>query len=110
MQIKWVIRNENDAALYWQHKEEAWESLKHATDFTYEQRLDYKLPPHGVWVRLVPENYLIKDLTVILEAARLALSDGVAYDRIAEQLDLNDDYLKEVQERLHKLLGSSDDV
>jgi len=40
------------------------------------------------------------ELLELLEAARLALRD----DKTAEELDLSDEYLKELAERLHQYL------
>lgn len=40
------------------------------------------------------------ELLELLEAARLALKD----DRTAEELDLSDEYLNELAERLHQYL------
>jgi len=40
--------------------------------------------------------------TIVLELARTSLSDGETYDYIAEELDLSDDCLKELQEKIEK--------
>lgn len=40
--------------------------------------------------------------TIILELARTSLADGETYDYIAEELDLSDDFLKELQEKIER--------
>jgi hypothetical protein len=47
------------------------------------------------------------ELLTLLECARYALSDADSYQDLAEHLDLSDEYLKSLQEKLHKTLGGT---
>ena len=40
--------------------------------------------------------------TIVLELAKVSLADGETYDYLAEELDLSDEYLKELQEKIER--------
>ena len=42
---------------------------------------------------------------IIMEAARVALADAESFDNIANELDLNDDFLANLSEKLQKHLN-----
>jgi hypothetical protein len=47
----------------------------------------------------------VGELITLLEAARVALADADTFDTIAESLDLSDDELKSLQEKLNSHLN-----
>ena len=58
-------------------------------------------------------SHPIKEFTdeqkdVIMELARLALADAHVYDTFAEELDLSDEFLGELQEELHRVTNGVD--
>jgi len=50
------------------------------------------------------ESLSEEDLLTIFEAARVALSDAEVYEYIADKLDLSDEYLKDLQEKLTTIM------
>ena len=50
------------------------------------------------------------DLVTVLELARVALADAETYDHMVEKLDISDEYVKELQEKLHKITEGLTDV
>ena len=49
-----------------------------------------------------------EEKTIVMELARLALADADTYDRVADELDLADDVLKDLQERIEKVTNGVD--
>ena len=43
------------------------------------------------------------EMVIILKCARIALADGEIFDEIAEEFEISDDYLKEIQEKIYSL-------
>lgn len=54
----------------------------------------------------LPFDY--EELIALLEASRLALSDAEAFDHIAESLDLSDQYLLDLRDKLEAYLNPMD--
>lgn len=52
----------------------------------------------------VKDNFSEEELLVFLEFARIAMADGEVYDKIAEKMDLSDDYLKPLIEKMQTVL------
>jgi len=46
-----------------------------------------------------------EELLIILETARVALDDVYMFDMIGDNLDVSDEYMKEIQEKLNTALG-----
>ena len=60
---------------------------------------------------MVQSNDLSYDeLVTVLEVARVALADAGIYDEMADQLDLSDEYLKDLQEKLRRIGEEKVDV
>ena len=55
--------------------------------------------------QLLARSFDDSDLLCILEAARIGLSDGEYFDTIAEDMDLCDQVLVSLRERLHEFLN-----
>ncbi len=53
----------------------------------------------------IKDNFTEDELLHLLEAARVAFADAETYDMIAEDMDLSDDYLKPLIEKLHKFMN-----
>ena len=49
-----------------------------------------------------------EEKTIVLELARLSLSDGEVYDRVADKLDLSDEYLGKLQTRIEEVTDGLD--
>ena len=45
-------------------------------------------------------DFTAEEQTVVLELARLALADAETYDDVANKLDLSDEFLKPLQEKM----------
>jgi hypothetical protein len=56
----------------------------------------------------LPQN-IEENITIYLEAARVAMADADIFDHIAEQLDISDEELIWLREDLQKYLGSHED-
>jgi len=54
------------------------------------------------------ENFDDEEQSVILELARTALADATTYDEFAEKLDLSDNYLKPLQEKIEGVTNGVD--
>lgn len=52
----------------------------------------------------VKDNFTEQELIEILEFARIAITDGEIYDKIAETCDLSDEYLKGLQTKLENFM------
>jgi len=46
-----------------------------------------------------------EERVIVLELARIALSDAETYDLVADELDLSDETLKGLQEKIHNHLS-----
>ena len=46
-----------------------------------------------------------EEMSIILELARLSLSDKNVYDRFADELDLSDDVLQELKDKIEKAIN-----
>ena len=51
------------------------------------------------------KNFTHEENVIILELAYTALADADTYDAVADKLDLSDNYLKKLQEKIYKELG-----
>ena len=49
------------------------------------------------------ENFDKEERSIILELARISLSDADIYNKVAEELDLSDDFLKGLQEKIESV-------
>lgn len=52
------------------------------------------------------DDFTTEEQLIILEAARIALSDADIFDSLADQMDVADDVLKEIQEKLSSYMQS----
>jgi len=48
-----------------------------------------------------------EDLLILFESAKIGLSETNSFDRVAETLDINDEYLLGLRERLYKFLEAT---
>lgn len=46
-----------------------------------------------------------EEINILFEAARVALSDGETYDMLVDQLDLSDVSMKELQDKLERVMS-----
>jgi len=53
-------------------------------------------------VELCELNYTDSEMIIIKELARVALADAEIFDEMAEELDIKDDTLKALQEKIEK--------
>ncbi len=53
----------------------------------------------------IESKFTLDELTEIAEIARIALWDAETFDYFADQLDLSDDYLQKLREKISKHLG-----
>lgn len=55
-------------------------------------------------IKDIQETFSPSDLIVVLEAARIAFADGDIHDRLAEVMDIEDEELIQIRDRLHNLM------
>ena len=58
--------------------------------------------------RILPPDFSDEDLLTLLETARLALERQRLFGQVAEILDLSEDYLHELANRLAKFMAAED--
>jgi hypothetical protein len=61
-------------------------------------------------IKVMRFPYTDSEVLVLLELARISLADGEVYDKMAERMDLSDEYLKSLQEKLEEDLEHWDEV
>lgn len=59
--------------------------------------------------RILPPDFSDEDLLTLLETARLALDKQHLFEQVAEILDLSEDYLHELANRLSEFMAAEDD-
>ena len=58
--------------------------------------------PNGGYASIDVNPFTLEEEGIVLELARTSLADGEVYDYIAEELDLADETLKELQEKIDR--------
>jgi hypothetical protein len=57
------------------------------------------------FIKQLTEEFDESDLITLLEAASIGLSDSETFDTIAESMDLSDEVMVSLRERLHEFMN-----
>ena len=61
-------------------------------------------------IKVMRYPYNDEETLTLLELARIALADGDIYDGLAREMDLSDEYLKSLQEKLAEDLETWEEI